>query len=179
VIFVEPADEAKLDTRIVTARITVTDPHPEGIFLARAAMSAIEEAGLHPDDIDCVHLHGTGTLKNAPAEANSMKHVFGDRSADVPVFSMKGQVGHLIAACGAMEMVGVIYSFQHQCMPPTVNFENIDPDVPVRVVTGEPLSMNITHVLKLNAAFGGQNCAFVLKRAERGERPPGGERPAI
>jgi 3-oxoacyl-(acyl-carrier-protein) synthase len=144
---------------------TVTDPHPEGTFLAKAARDAICEAGITPDEIDCVHLHGTGTLKNALAEARTMKLIFGDRSSEIPVFSLKGQIGHLIAACGAVEMLGVIYSLQQQRVPPTVNFEEADPDVPLQVITGNPLEMDIRYVLKLNSAFGGQNAAFVMKNS--------------
>lgn len=144
----------------------VTDPDPNGSALARAAMNALIDAGICPDDIDCVHLHGTGTLKNELAEAAAMRLVFPKRFRDIPVFSMKGQVGHLIAGCGAMEMVGVIYSLQTQSVPPTANFSESDPDVSLRVITGEPLKMEIRNILKLNAAFGGQNTALVVKRYE-------------
>jgi 3-oxoacyl-(acyl-carrier-protein) synthase len=142
----------------------VTDPHPEGKYLAKAALNAIEEAGITPDDIDCVHLHGTGTPKNARAETNAMRRIFPDRWADVPVFSMKGQIGHLIGACGALEMVGVIYSLQKQQVPATVNFADPDPEVPLRIIKGKPLDMDIDYVLKLNSAFGGQNAALVVKK---------------
>jgi 3-oxoacyl-[acyl-carrier-protein] synthase II len=144
----------------------VTDPDPTGTGLAAAARKALHEAGLTPDGIDCVHLHATGTLKNEPAEAAAMRLLFPDRWRSVPVYSMKGQVGHLIAGCGAMEMVGVLYSILTGSVPPTVNFRDQDPEAPLRVVTGEPLSMKIRTVLKLNAAFGGQNTALVVKRHE-------------
>lgn len=142
----------------------VTDPKPDGEFLAKAAIEAIQEAGISPEDIDCVHLHGTGTYKNAISEANAMKIIFGDKSSEIPVFSLKGQTGHLIGACGALEFLGVIYSFQNQVVPITVNFETPDPNVPLRVIKEKPLSVKIKYILKLNAAFGGQNTAFVLKK---------------
>lgn len=144
----------------------VTDPEPSGAPLAEAALRALAEAGLSPGDVDCVHLHGTGTVKNELAETAAMRRVFGDRYRDIPVYSMKGQVGHLIAGCGAMEMIGVLYSIATRSVPPTVNFRDPDPDVPLRVVTGEPLSMDIRNVLKLNAAFGGQNTALAVRRYE-------------
>lgn len=142
----------------------VTDPQPEGLLLAKAARQAIQEADITPNDIDCVHLHGTGTPKNDPAEANAMKLIFGGRATEIPVFSLKGQVGHLIAACGALEMLGVIYSLQTQQVPPTINFTDPDPEIPLKVVTDKPLKIPINYVLKLNAAFGGQNTAFVVKK---------------
>lgn len=145
---------------------SVTDPEPEGESLASAALQAIEEAGIRPNDIDCVHLHGTGTPKNAPAEANAMKIVFKERFGEIPVFSLKGQLGHLIAACGAMEILGVIYSLRYQRIPPTVNFHEPDPSAPLHVITGKPLERDIRFILKLNSAFGGENSAFVVKRYE-------------
>lgn len=142
----------------------VTDPDPEGTSMARAAEEAIAEAGISPDDIGCVHLHGTGTVKNELAEYKVMRHLFGERATEIPVYSMKGQVGHLIGACGAIELLGVIYSLQNQAVPVTVNFSEPDPEVPFKVIKDESLRMDIVHVLKLNAAFGGQNTALVLKR---------------
>lgn len=169
-------DESDADRQKVLAEIVgyastmdaymITDPDPTGRALASAAVNAIKEAGLTPDEIDCVHLHGTGTIKNELAEASAMKSIFGSRYQSVPVFSLKGQVGHLIAACGAVEMLGVIYSLLHQVVPPTINFEEPDPDVPLMVVNKGPLEMRIKNVLKLNAAFGGQNTALVVKRYE-------------
>jgi 3-oxoacyl-[acyl-carrier-protein] synthase II len=142
----------------------VTDPDPMGRILAKSALQAIEEAGITPDDIDCVHLHGTGTVKNALAEAKAMEIVFSDRYKEIPVFSLKGQIGHLIGACGAMEIIGVIYSLLKQEVPPTVNFKDPDPEVPLRVIKDKPLNMEINYILKLNSGFGGQNTAFVIKR---------------
>lgn len=146
----------------------VTDPLPSGEMLAQAAKNAIEEAGISPADIDCVHLHGTGTRKNGIAEANAMRRIFGDRFVDVPVFGLKGQIGHLTGACGAVELLGVIHSLLNQEVPVTVNFEESDPEAPLRVITKQPLQTEIGHVLKLNAAFGGQNAALVLRRVNRG-----------
>ena len=145
---------------------TVTDPDPDGRALARAALEAIGMAGLSPDDIDCAHLHETGTIKNAVAEASAMRLVFGRRASDIPVFSLKGQTGHLIGACCAVETAAVIHCLQTQTVLPTVNFEEPDPQVPLCVVTERPRRMKINNVLKLNAAFGGQNAAIVFKKYE-------------
>jgi len=165
----EDADPSLIEAEIVGYASTmdsymITDPQPEGTALARAALEAIEEAGITSDDIDCAHLHETGTLKNAPAEANAMKKIFGKRFCDIPVFSLKGQVGHLIGGCGAIEVAAAIHSLRTQTVLPTVNFEEPDDDVPLRVVRDVPLELKIDYILKLNSAFGGQNAALVLKR---------------
>lgn len=142
----------------------VTDPEPNGSSLADAALQAIHDAGITPDDIDMVDMHGTGTIKNAVAEANSMRRVFSKRYEEIPVFTLKGQIGHLIGACGAVEVLGVIDALKHQRVLPSVNCDEPDPDVTLRLVRGEPLPMKIDHVLKINAAFGGQNTALVFRR---------------
>lgn len=143
----------------------VTDPNPDGEILAKAAMEAIDEAKISPNEIDYVDMHGTGTLKNDIAECNALKIIFGNRFKDVPVFSLKAQVGHLIGGCGALEIAGVIYSIENQVIPATVNYTNPDPNIPLNVLK-EPLKTKVKHVLKLNAAFGGQNTAFVIKKYE-------------
>jgi len=143
---------------------TVTDPDPRGEALAAAALAAIEEAGLRPDDIDCAHLHETGTFKNALAETAAMRIIFGERYTKVPVFSLKGQTGHLIGACGALETLAVIDSIKNRRVLPTVNYEVPDPDVPLNIVRGAQLNLEVRNVLKMSAAFGGQNAALVFKR---------------
>lgn len=142
----------------------VTDPDPEGTQLARCALDAIEDAGICPEDVDCVHLHGTGTPKNEPAEAAAMRKIFGARASEVPVYSLKGQVGHLVGACGVVETLAAALCLREQVVLPTVNCIRLDQSLGLRVVQDRPLSMPMRHVLKLNAAFGGQNAALVLRR---------------
>jgi 3-oxoacyl-[acyl-carrier-protein] synthase II len=98
------------------------------------------------------------------AEAKAMELIFGERYSRIPVYSMKGQIGHLIGACGAMEFLGVIYSLLYQKVPATVNFETPDPEVLLNVIKGDALDLKIKYILKLNAAFGGQNTAIVIKK---------------
>lgn len=142
----------------------ITDPDPSARQLARAINLALIDAGLTPGLIDCVHLHGTGTPKNAPAEYLALRQVFGDRVAELPVYSMKGQTGHLIGSCTAVEMLGVLHSIREQEVLPTLNFTERDPAAPLYVVQGKPLSMPIRYVLKLNSSFGGHNVALIIKK---------------
>jgi len=168
-------DEAQADPAKILCRLSgyastmdaymVTDPDPSAVRLAEAALLAIADAGLRPDDIDSVDLHGTGTVKNALAEAKALEIVFPGRWRDIPVFALKGQIGHLIGACGAMELLGVIDTLREQRILPSVNCDEPDPELPLNIVRGQPLAMPIRHILKLNAAFGGQNTALVLSKA--------------
>jgi 3-oxoacyl-[acyl-carrier-protein] synthase II len=141
----------------------VTDPDPDGRYLAKAALQAIEESGITPEQIDCVHAHGTGTAKNDVAESNAMRIIFGKRFRDVPVFSLKAQVGHLIGACGAVELAAAIFSLTEQVVPATANYQNPDPEIDLCIFS-KPEKTPVQYLLKLNAAFGGQNTALVLKR---------------
>lgn len=142
----------------------ITAPDPSAIMMAEAIRKALDDAGIAPEQIDCAHLHGTGTARNAIAEYQALRHIFGKGADELPVYSMKGQMGHLIAACGAMEMLGVIYSLRNQVVLPTVNYREKDPEAPLFVVKDKPLSKPIRYILKLNAAFGGQNTALILKK---------------
>ena len=144
----------------------VTDPEPSGRCLAGAALAAIDDAGISPDAIDVVDLHGTGTIKNALAEMNALRIIFPGRYGEIPVFCLKGQIGHLIAACGAMELPGIIDMLKYQRVLPSVNCDEPDPDLPLNIIRKEPYHTRINYVLKLNAAFGGQNTALVVKKYE-------------
>lgn len=142
----------------------LTDPDPSAQQLAKAIRLALRDAGLTPGLIDCVHLHGTGTPKNAPAEYSALHQVFGERVAELPVYSMKGQIGHLIGACTAVEMLGVLHSIREQEVLPTLNFTESDPAAPLFVVREKPLSLPIRYVLKLNSSFGGHNTALIIEK---------------
>jgi 3-oxoacyl-[acyl-carrier-protein] synthase II len=142
----------------------ITDPDPSARQLAKAIRLALEDAALAPGLIDCVHLHGTGTPKNAPAEYLALRQVFGERVAELPVYSMKGQTGHLVGSCTAVEMLGVLHSIREQEVLPTLNFTESDPAAPLFVVRGKPLSLPIRYVLKLNSSFGGHNTAIIIEK---------------
>lgn len=145
----------------------VTEPEPSGEQAAKAIEAALADAGIGPDEIDCIHIHGTGTPKCGPVEYAALKRVFGDRTGSIPVYSMKGQVGHAIGSCTAVEMIGVIHSLEAQEVLPTVNFNTPNPAAPLRLITGSPLRMPIKYVLKINSAFGGHNTALILKKWEK------------
>lgn len=142
----------------------ITAPDPTAQSLANAIEKALLDADLTKDKIDAVHLHGTGTPKNAPAEYRALKSVFGERVTTLPVFSLKGQIGHLIGSCGAVEMVGVIHSLQNQKIMPTLNFFESDPEAPLNVIKDRAKEMKIEYILKLNSSFGGENTALIIKK---------------
>jgi 3-oxoacyl-[acyl-carrier-protein] synthase II len=139
-----------------------TAPRPDG-SRARAAMEyAVRRAKLQPSDIGYINAHGTGTPLNDVAEAKAIRSLFGD----VPVSSIKGAVGHLMAAAGAIELAACLLPLTHDVLPGTANFEEPDPECPVDVIGQTPRIARVDYVLSNSFGFGGQNVSLVLGRVE-------------
>lgn len=141
-----------------------TQPHPEGAGAVACLRQALASAGLGGDDVDHINAHGTATPANDGAEARAIAAVLGPRSAEVPVVSIKGAVGHCLGAAGALEAAAAVLALTHQEVPPNVGLVEQDGAVTLRVpVRREPRELR--HVLSLNLAFGGNNAALVFGRA--------------
>lgn len=141
-------------------------PRPDGACAQRAMSRAIEAAGLRLDQIDYVNAHGTGTPLNDPAEARAIRSLFGDYADSLPVSSIKGAVGHAMAASGALELAACLLGFERGLLPGTANHRERDPDCDIAVIGPEPRTKEPRHVLSNSFGFGGQNCSVVLGRAE-------------
>ncbi len=123
---------------------------------------ALDDAGLAPDRIDYINAHATGTDQGDRAESEAVARVFGSRT---PVSSLKGHMGHTMAACGALETAAVIELMERGSIAPTLNLENVDPACSgIRHVTTVERG-DMTWILKNNFAFGGVNSSLVLRRA--------------
>lgn len=138
-----------------------TAPHPEGAGAERSMRRALRDAGLAEDDVDYVNCHGTGTPLGDEAETRAVHRVFGDR---VPVSSVKGAIGHTIAAAGALECAACVAALEGGFLPGTVGLETLDPELRVPVVArARPASPRA--VISNSFGFGGQNCSLLLSRA--------------
>ena len=142
----------------------ITAPDPEGAGMASAMSTAIEDAGLIPDDIDYVNAHGTSTPLNDAVETKAIKHVFGDQARNLAVSSTKSQIGHLLGASGGVEAVVVSLGILNQVAPPTINYETPDPELDLDYVPNEPREMKINAVISNSFGFGGHNGTVVFKR---------------
>jgi 3-oxoacyl-[acyl-carrier-protein] synthase II len=135
-----------------------TAPHPEGVGAELAMRRALRDSGLSHDAVDYVNFHGTGTPLGDVAEATAVARVFGP---DVACSSIKGAVGHTIAAAGAVEAAACIAALQRGMLPGTVGLDELDPSLPLAPLAspraGEPRTM-----LSNSFGFGGQNCALLL-----------------
>ena len=142
----------------------VSDPEPQGHGAVVSMQRALRDAGLSPDDVHAVNAHGTGTPKNDVAETRALHTVFGERAKHVPVHAVKSQIGHLIAAGGAVEAVVAVLSLLHQRLPATRNLERVDPECELDHVVGESRAFAGRTVLSNSFGFGGQNATLILGR---------------
>ena len=140
----------------------ITAPDPAGNGAVRCMQFALADAGIAPEDVSHINAHGTSTPLNDLAEAVAVRRVFGEHSP--PVTSIKGHLGHSLAAAGALEGVASIMTLMNQLMPPTAGTKEIDPDVGLDVVTGAPRAGNLDVVLSNSFGFGGNNGSVVFRR---------------
>jgi len=143
----------------------ITAPDPNGRGAARAMTAAIRDAKLSPQDIDYINAHGTSTPLGDVAETRGIKAVFNSHAQKVAISSNKSQVGHLLGASGAVELITAILALQHQVLPPTINLDNPDEQCDLDYVPNEARPAKIQYVLKNSFGFGGHNACLVLKKA--------------
>ena len=142
----------------------VTDEREDGSGCVVAMGRALADAGLRPADVAYVNAHGTGTRMNDATEVRALRQVFGDHLGRMAVSSTKSQVGHCVAAAGAVEIGACILALEHQVLPPTINYETRDPDCDVDVVPNVSRPAHLESVLSNSFGFGGQNACVALKR---------------
>jgi 3-oxoacyl-[acyl-carrier-protein] synthase II len=144
----------------------LTDMDPEGQGACRAIELALRKAGISTGDIDYINAHGTATRVNDSIETLVIKKVFGDRAYKIPVSSIKSMLGHLIAAAGATEVIACLLAIRDHIIPPTINYEEPDPDCDLDYVPNKAREANIDAALSNSFGFGGQNICLIVKRYE-------------
>jgi 3-oxoacyl-[acyl-carrier-protein] synthase II len=140
----------------------MTAPNMDGP--RRAMLSAIDNAGLSPTDIDYVNAHGTSTPLGDINESNAIKAAFGEHAKKLVVNSTKGATGHLLGGAGGLESVFTVLALHHQIIPPTINIFNQDPECDLDYCANTARKKDIKVALKNNFGFGGTNGALVFKR---------------
>lgn len=138
----------------------LTQPAPAGI--SSAMRQALSSAGLAPEHIDYINAHATATRWNDKTETSAIKEVFGARAYEIPVVGIKAALGHSIAASGALELISCVLSIRDQLIPPTINFQERDPDCDLDYVTEGARSCRVRHAMSNSFAFGGSNAVLVV-----------------
>ena len=139
-----------------------TRSSPDGGPAIATIRAALEDAGLGEDGISYINAHGTSTPENDKMEYNSMKAVFGDRLASIPVSSNKSMIGHTLTAAGAVEAVFSLQTIRTGTLPPTINYTNPDPAIELDVVPNVKRDARVSAVLSNSFGFGGQNASLVM-----------------
>ena len=140
----------------------ITAPDPSGAGAIRCMETALSDAGITASDVSHVNAHGTSTPLNDLAESAAMRHVFA--GAVPPVTSVKGHLGHSLAAAGALEGVVSVMSLRHQTIPPTAGTTVVDPAIGLDVVIGEPRRADLDIVMSNSFGFGGHNGTVLFRR---------------
>ncbi|WNM30210.1 beta-ketoacyl-[acyl-carrier-protein] synthase family protein [Streptomyces sp. Li-HN-5-11] len=141
-------------------------PDPSGSGVALALRRAVRDAGGHVVDVIHVNAHATATVEGDLAEAVALRAVLGE-GGDVPVTSLKGHLGHLQGGAGGVEAVAAVLTLHHGVVPPTVGCAEVDEEIGLDVVTGEPRALpeDGDLVLSNSFGFGGHNAVLALRRA--------------
>ena len=142
----------------------ITAPCPDGDGFIRCIRMALKDALLSPDDVDYINAHGTSTKLNDYIETLSIKEVFKEKAYKTPVSSTKSMTGHLLGAAGAIEAIFSVLSIRDQVCPPTINYENPDPECDLDYVPNTARAHAINVVLSNAFGFGGTNSALVFRR---------------
>lgn len=137
---------------------------PEAEGGSRAMRLALKDAGLDPDDIDYVNAHGTSTPMGDSQETTAIKAVFAGHTHKLAISSTKSMTGHLLGAAGAIESIACIMALKNGILPPTINYENPDPECDLDCVPNEARQTDVNCVLNNSFGFGGHNVALVFGR---------------
>ncbi len=146
----------------------MTTPSENADGACRVMSMAIADAGLRPEDVDYINAHGTSTEYNDRTETLAIKKVFGDHARNLAVSSTKSMTGHLLGGAGGLEAGIAVLALRDQKLPPTVNYENPDPECDLDYVPNVARSRRVEHVLSNSFGFGGTNAALLFRRYRPG-----------
>ncbi len=146
----------------------MTAPHPEGEGATRVMQMALKEAGMTPDAIDYVNVHGTSTPLGDVAEIKAIQNVFGAAANQCNISSTKSMTGHLLGAAGAIESIASILAIKHQAIPPTINHTTFDPaiDNQLNLTLNKAEERTVNAALSNTFGFGGHNSSLIFKKFE-------------
>jgi 3-oxoacyl-[acyl-carrier-protein] synthase II len=141
----------------------ITAPTPDGDGAVRCMERALRDAELSPTEIQYINAHGTSTLPNDRTETIAVKRVFGEHAHRLMLSSTKSMTGHLLGAAGAMEAAVCVLAISRGVVPPTINYENPDPECDLDCVPNRAREAAVTGALSNSMGFGGHNATLAFK----------------
>jgi 3-oxoacyl-[acyl-carrier-protein] synthase II len=146
----------------------LTAPHPEGLGVINVMLNALDDAGMNPEDIDYINVHGTSTPLGDVAELIAIQRVFGEHAYKLNISSTKSMTGHLLGGAGAIEGVAAIKAVMHDIIPPTINHFTDDPDIDPRfnLTFHKAQQRTVRAALSNTFGFGGHNASVIFKKYE-------------
>ena len=142
----------------------ITSPAEDGGGMARVMARALKDAGLQPEQIDYINAHGTSTPIGDKTETMAIKSIFGEHAYKVAVSSTKSMTGHLLGAAGGLESAIAAMVVREGVLPPTINYENPDPECDLDYVPNEARKKDVTHVVSNSFGFGGTNATLIFSK---------------
>ncbi|MEL6152747.1 MAG: beta-ketoacyl-[acyl-carrier-protein] synthase II, partial [Bacteroidota bacterium] len=144
----------------------ITAPHPEGAGAALVMQNALRHAGIQPQDVDYINVHGTSTPLGDVSEVNAIQQVFGEHAYKLNISATKSMTGHLLGASGAVESIAALFALQHQTVPPTINHFTDDSAFDPRwnFTFNQAQSRPLDIVLSNTFGFGGHNTSIIYKK---------------
>jgi 3-oxoacyl-[acyl-carrier-protein] synthase II len=141
----------------------VSAPDPEGEGAISCMKMALDYAGLKPEDVDYINAHGTSTKLNDASECKAIKAVFGDHAHKLAISSTKSMTGHLLGGAGGVEAIFTVLALKHGLIPPTINYETVDPDCDLDCVPNVARKAKIGAAMSNSFGFGGTNATLLFK----------------
>lgn len=142
----------------------ITAPDPQGSGAFRSMKMALAKSGAKPEEIGYINAHGTSTELNDKLETAAVKQLLGEHAARVPMSSTKSMVGHMLGAAGAVEAVVCIKAMEEGVLPPTINYENPDPECDLDYVPNEARKATVGVTMSNSFGFGGHNATLVFRK---------------
>ncbi len=162
---------AKIYAEVIGGGLTadayhITAPHPEGEGAIKAMVSALDDAGINPEEVDYINVHGTSTPLGDIAEIKAIKSVFGEHAYNLNISSTKSMTGHLLGAAGAIEAIATTMTIVDGVIPPTINFETEDEniDYKLNLTLNKAQERNVDVAISNTFGFGGHNTSVILKK---------------
>jgi 3-oxoacyl-[acyl-carrier-protein] synthase II len=142
----------------------ITAPSEDGVGGAQAMRLAMSACGVNPGDISYINAHGTATPLNDLAETRAIKAAFGDLAYNIPVSSTKSMTGHMMGATGALEAIFCVQAVREDIVPPTIHYQNSDPECDLDVVPNEARRLPVKVAMSNAFGFGGHNAVLIIRK---------------